>query len=55
MPVAKNTSCVDYVEGMKYIREKEKVSTPKSVLEKLKAYKNEDFSVSVPIGGSSGE
>ena len=53
--MARKTRYVNYEKGMKHLREKEKVSTPKSVLEKLKAYKNEDFSVSVPIGGSSGE
>ena len=52
--MARKTRYVNYVEGMKHLREKEKVSTPKSVLEKLKTYKNQDFSVSVPIGGSNG-
>ena len=53
--MARKIRYVNYVEGMKHLREKEKVSTPKSVLEKLKTYKNQDFSVSVPIGGSNGE
>ena len=53
--MARKIRYVNYVKGMKHLREKEKVSTPKSVLKKLKAYKNEDFSVRVPIGGSNGE
>ena len=54
-PMARKSRYVDYAKGLQRLQEKEKSSTPKSILAKLKQLKGQEFSMNVPIGGTDGK
>ena len=54
-PMARKSRYIDYAKGLQRLQEKEKSSTPKSILAKLKQLKGQEFSMNVPIGGTDGE
>lgn len=53
--MARKSRYIDYAKGLQRLQEKEKSSTPKSILAKLKQLKGQEFSMNVPIGGTDGE
>lgn len=56
--MAKKSRYMEYTKGYQKIRKgqkRENRSTTKSVLQKLKDLKNEEFSMNVPIGDANGQ
>lgn len=53
--MARKSRYLDYAKGLQRLQEKEKSSTPKSILAKLKQLKGQEFSMNVPIGGADGK
>ena len=48
--MARKTRYTDYYRGMLKIGKKENRSTPKSILDRLKKMKNQEFIMNVPVG-----
>ncbi|HOO80678.1 MAG: hypothetical protein PHX08_03800 [Lachnospiraceae bacterium] len=56
--MAKKSRYTEYAKGYQKLRKgqkRENRSTTKSVLQKLKDLKNQEFSMTVPIGDANGE
>lgn len=53
--MARKSRYIDYAKGLQKLQKKEKISTPSSVLAKLKQLKGQEFSMNVPIGGADGK